>query len=222
MANQDTNLQMLESATKGFDYLFANDIEGARRHFAGSEDPFHLMGAGTIAFLEAALGMEVVIPLISILLRGVVWAGTATYLPHPGGFPGLSTAFFITHLVTEASRCLALSEAGAKRQIKIQQSSPSASLSTSRFPAGLEWEIVSADAVVLLGLTNALSESYMGYLQYRRPCFIDLKLDGQGVGANKATVAQVAEHTPKAQLQAMIAAGAAIAATVPNVQPAAA
>ncbi|TFK18910.1 hypothetical protein FA15DRAFT_627434 [Coprinopsis marcescibilis] len=128
MANQDTNLQMLESATKGFDYLFANDIEGARKHFAGSEDPFHLMGAGTIAFLEAALGME-------------------------------------THLVTEASRCLALSEAGAKRQIKVQQSSPSASLSTSRFPAGLEWEIVSADAVVLLGLTNALSESYMGYLQ---------------------------------------------------------
>ncbi|KAK2462426.1 hypothetical protein APHAL10511_005560 [Amanita phalloides] len=44
-----------------------------------------------------------------------------------------------------------------------------------------------------------------------------------GVGANKATVAQAAEHVPKAALQAMMAAGAAAQAiTVPNVKPAAA
>jgi len=43
----------------------------------------------------------------------------------------------------------------------------------------------------------------------------------QGVGASKATVAQVAEHVPSAALQANMAAGAAAAATtVPKVNPA--
>ena len=51
---------MLASATKGFDLLFTNDITGSRDHFASKpDDPFHLMGAGVVAFLEAALGMEV-------------------------------------------------------------------------------------------------------------------------------------------------------------------
>lgn len=53
---------MLASATKGFDYLFANDIVGAREHFNSKDDPFHLMGSGVMAFLEAALGMEVRCP----------------------------------------------------------------------------------------------------------------------------------------------------------------
>ncbi|CCO30679.1 Mitochondrial outer membrane protein IML2 [Rhizoctonia solani AG-1 IB] len=35
----------------------------------------------------------------------------------------------------------------------------------SRYPVGMEHEICQADATVLLGLTQALSESYMGYLQ---------------------------------------------------------
>ncbi len=35
----------------------------------------------------------------------------------------------------------------------------------ARFPPGMEWEIVIADAVVLAGLTHALNESYAGYLQ---------------------------------------------------------
>jgi hypothetical protein len=43
-----------------------------------------------------------------------------------------------------------------------------------------------------------------------------------GVGAQSATVAQAAEQTPRDELQARIAAGAAGAATVPNVNPAAA
>lgn len=46
--------------------------------------------------------------------------------------------------MSEASRCLALSEAGAKKKLKTRKGS------------GLEWEILQADAVVLLGLTNAL------------------------------------------------------------------
>lgn len=43
-----------------------------------------------------------------------------------------------------------------------------------------------------------------------------------GVGASSATVAQAAEQVPSAVLHAMMAAGAAGAAMVPNVAPAAA
>jgi hypothetical protein len=54
--------------------------------------------------------------------------------------------------VAEASRCLTLSEAGAKKQMKLTKGAKS----VTRFPAGLEWEILHADVVVLLGLSNAL------------------------------------------------------------------
>jgi len=43
----------------------------------------------------------------------------------------------------------------------------------------------------------------------------------QGVGANSATLAHMAEQEPRAELQPTMAAGAAAAAIVPNVQPAA-
>ena len=49
----------LRSATEGFDALFANDLQGSRSIFAATESPFHSLGAGVCAFLEAALGMEV-------------------------------------------------------------------------------------------------------------------------------------------------------------------
>ncbi|KAL0946369.1 hypothetical protein HGRIS_012600 [Hohenbuehelia grisea] len=122
-AQEHPNAPALANASQGFDHLFSNDITGARKVFAADATPFHLLGLGICAFLEAALGME---------------AG----------------------LMGEASRCLALSEAEAKKQSKSVKPNPN-----SRFPPGLEWEIVTADAVVLLGLTHALSESYMGYLQ---------------------------------------------------------
>ncbi|KAF8993782.1 hypothetical protein BDQ17DRAFT_1431489 [Cyathus striatus] len=61
-------------------------------------------------------------------------------------------------LMTEASRCLTLAEAGSKKEMKVSKTH-------GRPHAGLEWEIINADAVVLLGLTHALNESYMGYLQ---------------------------------------------------------
>jgi hypothetical protein len=51
--------QLLLSATKGFDYLFSNDIVSARAHFQSHDDPFSQLGVGICAFLEAALGMEV-------------------------------------------------------------------------------------------------------------------------------------------------------------------
>lgn len=59
MPTEHPNIALLESATRGFDHLFANDIVSARKHFTGHDDPFHLMGLGVCAFLEAALGMEV-------------------------------------------------------------------------------------------------------------------------------------------------------------------
>ena len=54
----DTETQ-LRNARVGFDHLFANDLIKARETFASGDSPFHQMGHGVCAFLEAALGMEV-------------------------------------------------------------------------------------------------------------------------------------------------------------------
>jgi len=56
-------------------------------------------------------------------------------------------------LMTEATRCLSLSEAGTRKHMRTPQPHD---LYRSRFHYGLEWEILNADAVVLLGLTHAL------------------------------------------------------------------
>lgn len=56
--------------------------------------------------------------------------------------------------MAEASRCLAASEAGARKQMRVTK--PRDIQYMSRFPHGLEWEILNADAVVLLGMTHAL------------------------------------------------------------------
>jgi len=61
--------------------------------------------------------------------------------------------------MTEASRCLALSEAGTRKQMRTAK--PKDIQHHSRFHYGLEWEILNADAVVLLGLTHALR--YVSY-----------------------------------------------------------
>ncbi len=66
-APQDTEAQ-LRAARVGFDYLFANDLQKARDTFAAGDSPFHAMGHGVCAFLEAALGMEVCAPVISAML----------------------------------------------------------------------------------------------------------------------------------------------------------
>ncbi|KAI0664762.1 outer membrane protein Iml2/Tetratricopeptide repeat protein 39 [Cubamyces menziesii] len=67
-----------------------------------------------------------------------------------------------TGLMAEASRLLALAEAGMKKQLKLAKYAPA---KASQFPPGTEWELLHSDSVILLGLTHALSESYMGYLQ---------------------------------------------------------
>ena len=56
--------------------------------------------------------------------------------------------------MTEATRCLAISEAGARKQMRVPK--PRDLEYNGRFHHGLEWEILNADAVVLLGLTHAL------------------------------------------------------------------
>ncbi|KAI0261377.1 hypothetical protein BC834DRAFT_896500 [Gloeopeniophorella convolvens] len=66
-----------------------------------------------------------------------------------------------TGLMSEATRLLELAEAGAKKQLKASKNLKS----ISRFPAATEWELIYSDSTILLGLTHALSESYMGYLQ---------------------------------------------------------
>ncbi|KAJ6613668.1 outer membrane protein Iml2/Tetratricopeptide repeat protein 39 [Mycena sp. CBHHK59/15] len=122
----------LAAANAGFDELFANQIGAARTVFAApphTDSPFHLLGLGVCAFLEAALGME-------------------------------------TGLMAEATRLLTSSEAGARRAAKeAAKANGKGAAKGGRFASGLEWEILNADAVVLLGLTHALSESYMGYFQ---------------------------------------------------------
>jgi hypothetical protein len=65
-----------------------------------------------------------------------------------------------TGLIAEASKCLAPSETGAKKKLKVARESRG----THRFQPGLEWEVLQADAVVLLGLTNALR--YVPALSY--------------------------------------------------------
>ncbi|KAG8934191.1 hypothetical protein FRC01_004524 [Tulasnella sp. 417] len=64
-------------------------------------------------------------------------------------------------LMVDASKALADSETTTNQALKASKSHKS----LTRFPAGMEWEVLHADTVVLQGLTQALSESYMGYLK---------------------------------------------------------
>ena len=58
----------------------------------------------------------------------------------------------------DATRCLALSEQGAKKHLKLAKALPSG----HRFQPGIEWEVLHTDAVVLLGLTHALRYDALG------------------------------------------------------------
>ncbi|CAE6511823.1 unnamed protein product [Rhizoctonia solani] len=66
-------------------------------------------------------------------------------------------------LMPGAVKSLTDAEAGSKAAAKAARLSKGSA--PSRYPIGMEHEICQADATVLLGLTQALSESYMGYLQ---------------------------------------------------------
>jgi len=56
--------------------------------------------------------------------------------------------------MAEATRCLELSEAGTRQRMRTPK--PRDLTHHSRFQYGLEWEILNADAVILLGLTHTL------------------------------------------------------------------
>ena len=55
----DPETAALVSASEGFDNLFGNKLDEARKVLGAGDSPFHLLGMGVCAFLEAALGMEV-------------------------------------------------------------------------------------------------------------------------------------------------------------------
>jgi len=69
MASTLSAEDLLHSATQGFDHLFANDIDAAKKAFESEDAPFHLLGLGVVAFLQAALGMEVGLSLIISFLE---------------------------------------------------------------------------------------------------------------------------------------------------------
>lgn len=61
-------------------------------------------------------------------------------------------------LIDEAVKALNEGESAARARLKVSKSAAS----LTRFPAGTEWEMLHADAIVLQGMTHALSETYYG------------------------------------------------------------
>ncbi|KAG9313319.1 hypothetical protein JVU11DRAFT_5623 [Chiua virens] len=94
--------------------------------------------------------------------------GDDSYRDSPFHLIGLGVCAFLKaalgmepELMDDATQCLEASQAGSKKFMKLAKSyKPS-----HRFTPGIEWEVLHTDAVLLLGLTHALSESYKGYLQ---------------------------------------------------------
>jgi hypothetical protein len=60
--------------------------------------------------------------------------------------------------MAKASQTLADSETGAKKQAKLTKSLKS----TTRYPAGTEWELLQTDATILHALTLALKYVLLG------------------------------------------------------------
>jgi hypothetical protein len=67
MSTSEEIVNEISEATRGFDLLFANQLDEARKVFGESEYPFRLMGRGVCAFLQVALGMEVRVLAIKVL-----------------------------------------------------------------------------------------------------------------------------------------------------------
>ena len=72
--------------------------------------------------------------------------------------------------MADAVKSMTDAEAGARQQSKVSKGSKA----SGQFPPGLEWDVLQADAIVLLGMTHALSESYFGYVK----CFYSLSRYG--------------------------------------------
>ncbi len=127
----------LKSATVGFDLVFSNDLDKAEELFKASDSAFHLLGSGACAFLQAAVSLEV---------------RTTTFF-HTRRIPlSLPLFLFQVGLIAEASDLLGQAEAGVRKHLKNSK----AHKQTGRFPASTEWELIYADCVILLGLSQAL------------------------------------------------------------------
>ena len=59
LSQTDETISHIKSATAGFDFIFSNQLEHAEELFKTSDSPLHLLGSGAVAFLQAALSMEV-------------------------------------------------------------------------------------------------------------------------------------------------------------------
>ena len=64
----------------------------------------------------------------------------------------------------EAAEMLTEAENSCKLALKSSKNKPNGGVAT-RFPPGLEWEILLADVVVFNGLIHALNESYAGFVK---------------------------------------------------------
>ncbi|KAF8321184.1 hypothetical protein DL93DRAFT_2051790 [Clavulina sp. PMI_390] len=93
--------------------------------------------------------------------------GVAHFLQAALGMEACLLSFFTP------TKYLTIAEAGAKEQAKLAKSgkSPFKDVGARQFRQGIEWDALQADAIVLLGLTNALQESYMGFAK----CFAHSK-----------------------------------------------
>ncbi|KAK4053906.1 Mitochondrial outer membrane protein iml2 [Microbotryomycetes sp. JL221] len=122
-------LELVQSATTGFDHLLNNELAEAKRLFEARQDASvpHAVGAGMAVFLQAALGQE------DAQLSGAM----------------------DTLVKAEA---LAVSKAQATK-------STSQSSETSRVYPGLEYKILTNDAVLGQALCHVLTESYLEFMK---------------------------------------------------------
>ncbi|KAI0040329.1 hypothetical protein FA95DRAFT_1683845 [Auriscalpium vulgare] len=91
MASHDEVIASLRSATSGFDCIFSNDLVEAEKIFQTNEDsPFHLLGLGVCAFLQAALGMESGFMSEASRLLSLAETGAKKQLKHNKSLPAAS------------------------------------------------------------------------------------------------------------------------------------
>lgn len=156
--------QDLDVVFEGFDANFNNDLEKGRELRKSSEAKRNISEQSdvTYSFVRGADGVQAVrigshiVPSSSLGHRGVllrcfslVRCASHSSAPSTQG-----------EYMQQAITALAEAESKARSQIKTAKSAKS----ETRFPAGTEWEVVQADALLLQGLTQGLNESYMGYL----------------------------------------------------------
>ncbi|BGP48269.1 Mitochondrial outer membrane protein iml2 [Rhodotorula kratochvilovae] len=124
MATKAVVLAQIEDATKGFEAILNNDVDGALALLRAQPDsPFHLVGLGIAAFLKAILSRE------DAELRDA----TETLLK---------------------AETVASSEANTRR--------PRGD-TAGAYPAGIEFKLLTGDAVIGQALVAIMSESYVEF-----------------------------------------------------------